>query len=237
MKFLVLYKTLLAMVSSRARILGFALVAAAQLGIAAMVSNAVLADRTGAAVLMVDQFGMNLVVPIAALVFGTASLGDPIEDGTYVYLWLRPIRRVSITAAAFASTLSMVIPLAVVPTVAGALIIDGTFKMCIGAAVAALAGAIAYSALFVLLGQMTQRSLIWGIAYLLIFEQFISRGGAGLGLLTVHAHVSSLFGRILDRDIGRLDYFQMRTSVIALVVMTLIALWASAVRQNHLDVA
>ena len=38
---------------------------------------------------------------MATLVFASAALGDPNEDGTLVYLWLRPVRsRVVIAAIA-----------------------------------------------------------------------------------------------------------------------------------------
>jgi hypothetical protein len=39
----------------------------------------------------VNAFGLSLLVPVTALVFASAALGDPDEDGTMVYLWLRPV--------------------------------------------------------------------------------------------------------------------------------------------------
>ena len=40
-----------------------------------------------------------LVLPLIALVFGTAAIGSELEDGTIVYLLTKPIRRVRIVLA------------------------------------------------------------------------------------------------------------------------------------------
>src|SRR5437773_221938 len=103
-----LYRTLLAGCSSRARVIGFVVVGAIEIAVAVLLASKHLDDPVATAVQLVDKFGLTLVIPLAALVFGTASLGDPVEDGTYVYLWLRPIRRGQITLAAYLATLSMV---------------------------------------------------------------------------------------------------------------------------------
>ena len=231
------YRTLFAGVSSRARVLGFAVVGAIEIAIAVLLSTSNINDMTVAAVQIVDKFGLTLIIPLAALVFGTASLGDPIEDGTYVYLWLRPLGRWQLTAAAYLVTISMVLPLAVLPTIVSGVIVDPTGDMVVGAAGASLLAGLAYSAVFVLLGQVTQRSLIWGIAYLLIFEQFISRGGRGLGFFAVHSHAVSVVSKTVgDVDIS-LDYFSRPTAIIVSTVFAAVWLGWSAVQQNRMSVA
>lgn len=236
MKFRALYTTLLRGSSSRARVAGFVGVAVVQIAVSIVLATSGLSDPLGAAVQMVDKFGLTLTIPLAALVFGTAALGDPIEDGTYVYLWLRPIRRGQITLAAYASTLTCVVPLAVVPTVIGGVILEPTAAVAVGALAASLVAGAAYSAVFVLLGQLTQRSLIWGIAYLLIMEQFISRGGRGLGFISVHSHAVSVLARTVDQRIS-LDYFSRPVAVVVPIVFTLAWLGFSTRRQNKMSVA
>lgn len=237
MKLASLYITLLRGISSRARVLGFVVVAVIEIVIAVLLLAQNLSDPTAAAVQIVDKFGMTLIIPLAALVFGTAALGDPIEDGTYVYLWLRPIGRWQLTAAAYLATVTMVLPLAVVPTIVSGVVVDPTFDMLIGAIVSALLAGIAYSAVFVLLGQVTQRSLIWGIAYLLIFEQFIARGGKGLGFISVHSHAVSILSKSVgDVDIA-LDYFSRPVALVVPIVFALGWLVWSAAHQNRMSVA
>lgn len=237
MKILAVYQTLLRGVSSRARVIGFAVVGLVEIAIAILLSNADRFDPTSSAVQIVDKFGLTLIIPLAALVFGTASLGDPIEDGTYVYLWLRPIRRWQLTVAAYLAALTMVLPLAVLPTVISGAIVDPTPNMAVGALAASLLAAVAYCAVFVLLGQVTQRSLIWGVAYLLIFEQFISRGGKGLGFVAVHSHAVSVLSKTVgDVDI-QLDYFSRPVAVGVALGFTVAWLVWSSVQQNRMSVA
>lgn len=237
MRFRTLYRTLLAGASSKARVLGFTVVAIIELAIAALLASKSLSDAPSAAVQLVDKFGLTLIIPLASLVFGTASLGDPIEDGTYVYLWLRPIKRWQLTAAAYLATLTMVLPLAVLPTIVSGVLIDQSSSIVVGATVSSLMAAAGYGALFVLLGQVTQRSLIWGIAYLLIFEQFIARGGTGLGFLSIHSHAVSVLSRTVPRVDLSLDYFSRPTALVVTVLFTGGFLGWSAARQNRMDVA
>lgn len=235
--FRTLYRTLLAGASSRARVVGFTAVAIVELAIAALLASKSLSDVSSTAVQLVDKFGLTLIIPLASLVFGTASLGDPIEDGTYVYLWLRPIKRWQLTVAAYLATLTMVLPLAVLPTVVSGVLIDQSSSLAVGSIVSSLLAAVGYGALFVLLGQMTQRSLIWGIAYLLIFEQFIARGGAGLGFLSIHSHAVSVLAGTVPRVSISLDYFSRPTALVVTVLFTAGFLGWSAARQNRMDVA
>ena len=239
-RFVALYRTILAGCTSRARVIGFVVVGTIEIVVAVVLRQSGLTDTVSAAVQLVDKFGLTLVVPLAAMVFGTATLGDPIEDGTYVYLWLRPIRRSSISLAAYAATLTVILPLAVLPTVVSAAIIDSSSGVLIGAFASTVLAGLAYSAVFVLLGQVTQRSLIWGIAYLLILEQFISRGGQGLGFLSVHSHAVSVLVKSLPHpgeiDIA-LDYFSRPVGLIVSLVLTGLLLGGSAARQSRMSVA
>src|SRR5688572_29376836 len=68
----------------------------------------------------VDGYGLGLIVPVTALVFASAAFNDPVEDGTLVYLWLRPVARWKLTVAAFAASVAVAVPFAVVPTVVAA---------------------------------------------------------------------------------------------------------------------
>ncbi|MFN8051816.1 MAG: hypothetical protein U0Q22_10290 [Acidimicrobiales bacterium] len=231
-----LYRTILFACSSRARVVGFAVVGVIEIVVAVILSSNDLDDRLGAAVQLVDKFGLTLIIPLAALVFGTASLGDPIEDGTYVYLWLRPIRRSSITIAAYLATLTMLLPLAVLPTVISGFVLEPSADVVVGALASSVIAALAYAAVFVLMGQVTQRSLIWGVAYLLILEQFISRGGKGLGFISVHSHAVSVLAKWTNERIS-LDYFSRPVAMVVPLVFTAAWLGWSMLRQRRMSVA
>ncbi len=237
MTFTAILRTLLAGVSSRARVYGLLAVGVIGVVVAVVLSNSPHGSSVReTAATLVDAYGLTLLIPVAALVFGTASMGDPIEDGTYVYLWLRPIRRGQISMAAYVVTLGLVIPLAVVPTVAAAAVLDHSSPMIMAAAASSLMAAVAYSAVFVLLGQVTQRALVWGIGYLLIFEEFICRGGKSLGFVSVHSHAVSMLSHTAHVPMT-LAKFSRPTSVAMTIAITLLVLGASVRRQSSMTVA
>ena len=89
--FRALYRALLAGQATKGRIIGLGLLGlvAVLLGFAIGASDQ--ADPLEDGVRMVNTFGLSLFVPVVTLVFASATLGDPNEDGTLVYLYLRPV--------------------------------------------------------------------------------------------------------------------------------------------------
>ncbi len=132
-------------------------------------------------------------------------------------------------------TLVLVVPLAVLPSVAATALIEPDIDVVAAAAVSGLAAAICYSAVFVLMGHLTPRALAWGVGYLLIFEQFVSRGGRGLGALAVHSHAASLLGRLADTEVP-LDYFGVTGAIVGVALLTALPLAWSLRRQVTMDV-
>ena len=85
-----LYRLMVRTQLTRARVLG--LLALGVIGIitAMAIGASNLVDHQLAGGRFIDNFGLALLAPVATLVFASAALGDPNEDGTLVYLWLRP---------------------------------------------------------------------------------------------------------------------------------------------------
>ena len=232
----VLIKALGASAVSRARVIGILIAGVVGVLLAWAISGSIDQTVGGSAVRLFNSYSVNLVIPIAALVVGTASLGDPIEDGTYVYLWLRPFGRWQISFAAFLVTVAATVPFAVLPALISVSVLDSSLTLILQTALVGMLAAVAYSAVFVLIGQLTSRGLVWGIGYLLIFEQFIARGGQALGFLSIHSHVVSVLSGLTDVDLT-LDYYRVSTSVVALVVITVGLLGISSLRQSAMEVA
>ena len=151
-----------------------------------------------------DNFGMGLLVPVVTLVFAAASLGDLAEDGTLVYLWLRPVARWRIALASFAATMTAVIPFGILPTVLAAAVAGGDSEVVVATAAAATLAAVAYASLFVGFGLVVQRALAWGLVYLLIWEGFVARGGLGPARLSVLVYARSVLARLADEELPRL---------------------------------
>ena len=190
------------------------------------------ADGTGATdgAELVSGYGLALFVPVSVLLFASAALGDPNEDGTLVYLWLRPVARWKIVAAALLAALTICLPLVVVPMAAagalagGADLVTGTIASC------ALA-TVAYAGIFTWLGLRVKRALVWGLAYILIWEGFVARAGATPSNLSVRASTRSVLGRISESP---RDFVEVGVVAAVVVPLTAAAL-ASALAVRRLS--
>lgn len=191
-----LYRLFLRSQLVRGRIIGIGCLGllAILLGFAVGVSDAV-GPEEGAH--LVSVYGLALFVPVTVLLFASAVLGDPNEDGTLVYLWLRPVPRWKVVLAAFAATLTICLPLVVLPmAVAAALAGDG--DLVAGAVASCTLATVAYAGVFTWLGLRVKRALVWGLAYILIWEGFVARAGATPSKLSVRAATRSVLGRFAD---------------------------------------
>lgn len=121
-----------------------------------------------------DPLMVGTVLPLVALVFGTAALGSELEDGTIVFLLAKPVRRLRITLAKVMTAAVLTAALVVPATVLTGLV-AGTSRFepgnaTLAYALAVAAGAAAYTGLFVALSAFTSRALAAGLAYILLWE-------------------------------------------------------------------
>lgn len=126
---------------------------------------------------LLDNVVITRILPLACLILGTAALGSEIEDGTIVYLLAKPVPRRAIVLAKFAAATVLSAAFIVPATVlAGALAISGDpgEGIVLGFGVAALVGAVTYTALFIALSVMTSRALIAGLVYVFVWEGLVS---------------------------------------------------------------
>ena len=141
---------------------------------------------------MVGGLVFTLLLPIGALVFGTAALGAEIEDGTIIYLLARPVARwrIVVTKAAVASlaTITLTLP-ATLLTILIATGTTDTESLWLAAAVATVTGSIVYSTLFVGLSAITDRALIVGLVYVFIWEAAITNLFDGTRWISVRQYV------------------------------------------------
>lgn len=150
----------------------------------------------------VNGLGLSLLVPITALVFGSAAFGDIIEDQAMVYLWLRPIRARLPVLAAWLASITVVLPLVLVPLVGAAMVIDP--GVALGAAASITLGVLVYTAIFTALGLRIQRALVWGLAYILIWEGFVAQAGKSASRVAMRAYTRSVLAEVSDTrlDLG-----------------------------------
>ena len=169
-----LYDVMLRLQFNRTRVLALGALGALGIVVGAVLGAAndvTISDRIN----FVNGFGLALVLPVATLVFASASFGDLVEDQTLVYLWLRDLPRWKLAASAMLSTLTIVIPLVAVPLVATAVAARLDADTILASVIATVIGALAYTGAFTALGLRAKRALVWGLLYIFIWEQFIAR--------------------------------------------------------------
>ena len=144
---------------------------------------------------MLDALVLAVVLPLTALVFGTAALGAEIEDGTAVHLLTKPIERwriliVKIGVAAGA-TLALTLPstlIAALITLGG----DDPYGLTAGFVLAVAVGATAYAALFVALSVRTSRALLIGLVYVFVWEAIVTSIFDGTRWISIREYMLGL---------------------------------------------
>jgi ABC-2 type transport system permease protein len=148
-------------------------------------------------------------------------------------VWLRPVKRWLIAAAATLAAATVTIPVTVVSMATlAALASNGDAGAIIGAAVATALGGLAYTALFVLVGLVVKRALV----YVFIWEFFVARAGAGAARLSINSYASSLLADFSGIEIRLADRGTV-TSYIVLAAVSAVAVALTTWRLNNSNVA
>ena len=133
-------------------------------------------QRIGNSVL--DNLVVRTVLPLIALVFGTAVLGSELEDGTIVYLLTTPVRRLRMVLGkglvAAGVTAALIVPATLATALLAAQVNDRFAGVAPGFAVAVGIGGAAYALVFMTASLFTARALAFGLAYVLIWEGILS---------------------------------------------------------------
>ena len=186
---------------------------------------------------VVDGLGFVLVVPLVSLVFASASLGDPREDGTLVYLWLRPLDRGAVVVGAYLASVTVSLPLTVLPLGAAAIVGGASPGGVVATAVAAFFGVVSYSGIFLLLGLLIRNPMIWGLGYVLLWEGLFAGFSESIGRAAVRGYARSLLANLSDVDLGSAAETASVTAVIVCLAVTVVSLTVAAVRLDRMDVA
>ncbi len=152
-------------------------------------------DQVTAGTRFINGFAFTTVVPVCALVFSSSALGDTVDDRTLVYLWLTPVARWRIAAAATLASITVALPLVFVPVVLAAAATGAGGALVGGTAVACIVGTVGYAGVFTALGLRVRRALLWGIAYILIWEGFVATASDTAAKLSLRAYTASILSQ------------------------------------------
>ena len=193
-------------------------------------------DPLEAGVGFVSYMGLSILVPIVALIFASASLGDTREDGTLVYLWLRPISRLSVSIGAWAASVTIALPLTVIPMIISAILLDAGNSVVTATIITSILAVVAYSGLFVTLGLIVKNPVLWGLAYIFIWEAIVASFAKPAAALAVSGYSRAI---ITGRTNVEFDYLfdpSQSVSILMLIIITIAGIALSSARLNRLEV-
>jgi ABC-2 type transport system permease protein len=195
---------------------------------------------------VLGTFGFSVLLPLTALIIGSSVLGAEIDDGSIIHLLATPVRRSSVIITKFVVATALTIVFAAVPEFIAALISGGgstqpavtgtpggpvfvagtvvnSTNFAVGLFVGALAGAVIYNAIFVMVSAATTRAIAVGLLYVLIWEALLSNFVSGARLLSV-SHYSLGIANGIAHDSSLNAGLSVPTSVIMGVIVTAVAL-------------
>ena len=235
-QFTALYRLMLRTQLTRARLLSLVGLGLVGVVVGFALGRSDVADPLASGARFVNTFGLSLLVPVATLVFASATLGEPNEDGTLVYLWLRPVPRWLIVAAATAAAFTVTWPVVVVPLVLATLLTGAGAALVGGTVAAATAAMLAYTGVFVALGLRVKRALVWGLLYIFIWEGFVATANLAAARLAVRSYSRSILSDVTGISL-RLADFTLASSWLVPAAVGVVAFAYAARRLQRMDVA
>jgi ABC-2 type transport system permease protein len=167
-----------------------------------------------------------LVLALTSLIIGGSVVGGEVEDGSILHLLATPVSRRSVILSKYLVAVGLTIAFAVVPEyLAGAIATGPGSSLAIGLAVGAVAGALVYNALFIMLTAVASpaRALAFGLLYVLLWEGLLTNLVRGVGLLSVE-HYSLAIANAFAHNSALNPNLTLGTGIGMGVAVTVIAL-------------
>ncbi|MEU8235788.1 ABC transporter permease [Actinoplanes sp. NPDC048967] len=139
--------------------------------------------------------GLAVVLPVISLIVGTGVLGSEVDDGTIVHILTKPLPRRDIILAKLGVAIGVSAVTSAVPLFVAGVLADSA-RLGLGLAAAAVVGACAYSALFLLLSLLTRRPVLLGLVYILVWEGLLGRFVSGTRVLSIEQYVITIADKI-----------------------------------------
>ncbi len=146
---------------------------------------------------LMQRFAIGAMLPLLGLVAGTGVISPEIDDGTILHLLSKPISRPVIITTKFLVAATLLAVFAALPTfVAAYILLQGEAGIAYGFGLGALAGGLAYSAIFLLLGVLTRHAVTVGIIYALVWEGLVGGLVPGARTFSVQQWAQSIADQI-----------------------------------------
>ena len=168
--------------------------------------------------------GLTVIVPLVALIATTGVLAPEIDDGSISYLLAKPISRHVIVVSKLLVAGACVLAFGAVPMlISGLVLVPGTPEVALGFALGALAGGLAYCALFALLSVLTRHAVVIGLVYLLIWEGLLGGLLDGVRWLSITRWAGAITDEVADLSL--VSDLGLTYAVVATVVVIVVCTW------------
>jgi ABC-2 type transport system permease protein len=144
---------------------------------------------------IIDGLGFGVMLPMTALIIGTGVLGAEIDDGTIVHILAKPLRRSEIILAKLAVAAGVTAAVTAVPMFIVGVVADSV-RFGIALAAGCAVGALAYSAVFLVLSLLSRRPVLLGLVYVLLWEGLLGNLLASTRVLSIHQYSVTVAARI-----------------------------------------
>jgi ABC-2 type transport system permease protein len=177
---------------------------------------------------LLGTLGVGTLMPLVALIFGSGALGAEIEDGTAVFLLAKPLSRTTIVLTKLAVAAACSVALTCAPMLLAGLLAAGGLGdgLVIGMVAGAAIGSVLYCAVFVAVSLITTRALVFGLAYVLIWEGLLAGlfvGTRTFSIRQVTLAFADAFGSIpsdlLDAPLSLGTAVVVATAILALATL------------------
>ncbi|HET9426109.1 MAG TPA: ABC transporter permease, partial [Gemmatimonadaceae bacterium] len=165
-------------------------------------------DAVGSLSTIYKEIVLGVLLPLTALVFGTSAFGGEVDDGTLIYLMVKPVPRWQLTFSkylvALMATLAVVIPAILLAWLA--MQNGAPVRVPLAYAAGALVGSMIYCAIFVTLGITSRRALAIGLLYIVAFENVLSRSIIGVKSLSVREFSIAVCRKVAGTTVEFTDF-------------------------------
>lgn len=147
------------------------------------------------------MLGVGFTYAIAALILTVSTLRDERDAGTFPYLYMRPIPRLSIAVSSLLAGILAAATIAVggwLSTVAAGLMHGAELSLLMPGLALLLAAAVGYAAVFVPIGYLFSRSVLVGLGYLILIDLALSGLVSGLAQISVWRISGSIYADLVD---------------------------------------
>jgi ABC-2 type transport system permease protein len=185
---------------------------------------------------VIGRLGLGVVLPVVALVASTSVLAPEIDDGSIVYLLATPTSRLSLAASKLLVAIGATVAFAVLPIVVAAVVlVTGEPVVAVAYGIGALAGGVAYTALFLWLSSVMRHAVVIGLIYVLLWEGLLGGLVAGVRWVSITRWGGAVAGAVTDRVHTLSPHLGAPYAVIATLIVLLGAALLTARRLQGLN--